>query len=202
MCHARQPADNGLGLIMPIVSKPRDERRQPERLAKLDKLYADGLPGLVKQDQLQLQVPVVHGDVLGAVRAACVEQPGIALVYGGGVVDLPRDAQEDRPFRPAPASGGSERGTGGPARSDTSAGQRYRPASGRGAMRGGGPVTPRLPCVPMWIGPTSSYVSRCVRTMCGVNSITMSVDCADSSLAEKSCLRMGRRSRPGNPFRI
>ena len=68
-------------------------------------------------------------------------------------------------------------------------------------MRGGGSVTPGLSRVPMWMGPTSSCVSPCVRTMRGVSSITISVDWADSSLAEKSCLRMGRRSRPGKPLK-
>ena len=46
--------------------------------------------------------------------------------------------------------------------------------SGGAAMSGGGPPSPTLLCVPMKIGARSSAVSSCVRTMCGVSSMTMS----------------------------
>ena len=64
-------------------------------------------------------------------------------------------------------------------------------------MRGGGPVKPRFCCDPMYTGFTSSCVSSCVRTIRGVNSITMSVCPFDRSLLVKSCLNMGSRIRPG-----
>ena len=69
-------------------------------------------------------------------------------------------------------------------------------------MTGGGPVTPMLPCVPIWMGLRSSWVSSWPRTMRGVSSITMSVVRTDWSLAEKRRPRIGTFIRPGMPFSV
>jgi hypothetical protein len=45
---------------------------------------------------------------------------------------------------------------------------------GGAAIRGGGPPMPRFPADPMNNGFKSSSVISCVRTMCGVNRITIS----------------------------
>ncbi len=75
-------------------------------------------------------------------------------------------------------------------------------STGCGAMSGGGPPRPTFCCVPMKIADRSSTVSSCVRTMCGVSSITMSDWVTSSLVCPNSERRIGMRMMPGNPVRI